>query len=160
MFLYSLTIQPPSHVVQAVLGQFAGTKEQLIITAAGSRLTLLRPDPSQGKVITLLSHDIFGIIRSIAPFRLAGSSKGMSLKPTGSHSTTAVRNLTRLNRLSHYSLRFWSHNHHRICSCAKPLQPPSSGNVWQVRCAQSGAWRILGVRPERTSVSYSFYREE
>jgi hypothetical protein len=76
MFLYSLTIQPPTNVVQAVLGQFAGTKEQLIITGAGSRLTLLRPDPSQGKVITLLSHDIFGIIRSLAAFRLAGSNKG------------------------------------------------------------------------------------
>jgi splicing factor 3B subunit 3 len=76
MFLYSLTIQPPTNVVQAVLGQFAGTKEQLIITGAGSRLALLRPDPSQGKVITLLSHDIFGIIRSLAAFRLAGSNKG------------------------------------------------------------------------------------
>lgn len=76
MFLYSLTIQQPTNVVQAVLGQFAGTKEQLIITGAGSQLTLLRPDPQQGKVITLLSHDIFGIIRSLAAFRLAGSNKG------------------------------------------------------------------------------------
>jgi splicing factor 3B subunit 3 len=77
MFLYSLTIQPPSNVTQAILGQFSGTKEQHIATASGSRLTLLRPDPAQGKVITLLSHDVFGIIRSIAAFRLAGSSKGM-----------------------------------------------------------------------------------
>ena len=76
MFLYSLTIQPPTSMTQAILGQFSGTKEQQIITASGSRLTLLRPDPSQAKVITLLSHDIFGIIRSIAAFRLAGSSKG------------------------------------------------------------------------------------
>jgi splicing factor 3B subunit 3 len=76
MFMYSLTIQPPSNVVQAVLGQFAGTKEQLIATAAGSQLSLLRPDPSQGKVITVLSHDVFGIIRSLAAFRLAGSNKG------------------------------------------------------------------------------------
>lgn len=76
MFLYSLTVQPPTNAVQAVLGQFAGTKEQLIISAAGSRLTLLRPDPQQGKVVTLLSHDVFGIIRSLAAFRLAGSNKG------------------------------------------------------------------------------------
>jgi splicing factor 3B subunit 3 len=78
MFLYSLTIQPPTTITQAILGQFAGTKEQLVITASGSRLTLLRPDPSLGKVITLLSHDIFGIVRSIAAFRLAGSTKGKS----------------------------------------------------------------------------------
>lgn len=89
MFLYSLTIQPPTHVVQAVLGQFAGTKEQLIITGAGSRLTLLRPDPQQGKVITVLSHDIFGIIRSIAPFRLAGSNKGKS-----SHQLSDITSVT------------------------------------------------------------------
>jgi len=76
MFLYSLTIQPPTTISQALLGQFSGTKEQQIITASGSRLTLLQPDPRQGKVNTLLSHDVFGIIRSIASFRLAGSHKG------------------------------------------------------------------------------------
>lgn len=76
MFLYSLTIQPPSTVTHAIVGQFSGTKEQQIMTACGTRLTLLRPDPSQGKVITILSHDVFGIIRSIAAFRLAGSNKG------------------------------------------------------------------------------------
>lgn len=76
MFLYSLTIQPPTAVTQALLGQFSGTKEQQILTASGSRLTLLQPDPRQGKVNTLLSHDIFGIVRAIASFRLAGSHKG------------------------------------------------------------------------------------
>lgn len=76
MFLYSLTIQPPTTVTQAIVGQFSGTKEQQIITASASRLLLLRPDPSQGKVVTVLSHDVFGIIRSIAAFRLAGSNKG------------------------------------------------------------------------------------
>ena len=76
MFMYSLTLQPPSSVAQAILGQFAGTKEQQILTASGSRLTLHRPDPTQGKIIPLLSHDVFGIIRTVAAFRLAGSNKG------------------------------------------------------------------------------------
>jgi splicing factor 3B subunit 3 len=76
MFLYSLTIQPPTTITQAIVGQFSGTKEQQILTASGSRLTLLRPDPAQGRVITLLSTEVFGIIRSIAAFRLAGSNKG------------------------------------------------------------------------------------
>ncbi len=76
MFMYSLTVQPPTNVSQALLGQFSGTKEQQIITASGSRLTLLQPDPRQGKVETLLTHDIFGIIRAISSFRLAGSHKG------------------------------------------------------------------------------------
>lgn len=77
MFMYSLTVQPPTAVTQAILGQFAGTKEQQIITASGSRLTLHRADPTAGKVTPTLSHDVFGIIRTIAAFRLAGSSKGM-----------------------------------------------------------------------------------
>ena len=76
MFLYSLSILPPSAITQAVLGAFSGKKQQEIVVAQGSRLTLLRPDASQAKVQTVLSHDVFGIIRSLASFRLAGSSKG------------------------------------------------------------------------------------
>jgi len=79
MFLYSLTLQPPSSVTQAVLGQFSGSREQLIATAAGPILSLLRPDAQLGKVITILTHNVFGIIRSMAAFRLAGSSKGKLL---------------------------------------------------------------------------------
>ena len=75
--MYSLTIQAPSSITQAILGQFAGTKEQQIVTASGSRLTIHRPDPAQGKITTILSQDLFGIIRTLAAFRLAGSNKGM-----------------------------------------------------------------------------------
>jgi splicing factor 3B subunit 3 len=77
MFMYSLTIQPPTAITQAILGQFAGTKEQQIVTASGSKLTIHRPDPTQGKITPIFSQDVFGIIRSLAAFRLAGSSKGM-----------------------------------------------------------------------------------
>ena len=74
--MYSLTIQPPTSITQAILGQFAGTKEQQIVTASGSRLTIYRPDPTQAKISTILSQDVFGIIRTLAAFRLAGSNKG------------------------------------------------------------------------------------
>lgn len=79
MFMYSLTIQPPTAITQAILGQFAGTKEQQIVTASGSKLTIHRPDPTQGKVTPIFTQDVFGIIRSLAAFRLAGSNKGMFL---------------------------------------------------------------------------------
>lgn len=85
MFLYSLTIQPPTAITQALLGQFSGTREQQIIIASGSRLSLLQPDPRQGKVNMLLSHDVFGIIRAIASFRLAGSHKGEYARPDHPH---------------------------------------------------------------------------
>ncbi|KAG6033522.1 Pre-mRNA-splicing factor rse1 [Claviceps sp. Clav32 group G5] len=104
MFLYSLTVQPPNNVVQAVLGQFAGTKEQLIITGAGSQLTLLRPDPSLGKVTTVLSHNIFGIIRSLAAFRLAGSSKDYLILATDSGRITIIEYLPAQNRFSRLHL--------------------------------------------------------
>ncbi|KAI1118656.1 CPSF A subunit region-domain-containing protein [Nemania sp. NC0429] len=75
MFLYSLTIKPPTTISHALIGQFSGTKEQQILTASGSRLSLYRPDPTLGRVLMIASHDIFSIIRSIASFRLAGSTK-------------------------------------------------------------------------------------
>lgn len=78
MFMYSLTIQPPTAVTQAILGQFAGTRDQQIVTSSGSKLTIHRPDPAQGKITPLFSQDVFGIIRSLAAFRVAGSNKGMS----------------------------------------------------------------------------------
>ncbi|KAM0343269.1 hypothetical protein ACHAPU_008719 [Fusarium lateritium] len=104
MFLYSLTVQPPTNVTQAVLGQFAGTREQLIITAAGSQLSLLRPDPSQGKVITLLSHDVFGIIRSIAAFRLAGSNKDYLIIASDSGRITIIEYIPSENRFQRLHL--------------------------------------------------------
>jgi len=76
MFMYSLTLRPSSAVTQAIIGQFAGTKEQQILTAQGSRLVLQRLDGALGKVVPMVSHDVFGIIRTLAVFRLAGSNRG------------------------------------------------------------------------------------
>ncbi|KAI1492495.1 pre-mRNA-splicing factor rse-1 [Biscogniauxia mediterranea] len=104
MFLYSLTIQPPTSMTQAILGQFSGTKEQQIIAASGSRLVLMRPDPSQGKVITLLSHEVFGIIRSIASFRLAGSSKDYIILATDSGRIAIVEYIPQQNRFKQQKL--------------------------------------------------------
>ncbi|KAK3375163.1 CPSF A subunit region-domain-containing protein [Podospora didyma] len=98
MFLYSLTVQPPSTITQALLGQFAGTREQQIITASGSRLTLLQPDPRHGKVHTLLAHDIFGIIRAISSFRLAGSNKDYIILATDSGRIAIIEYMPKTNR--------------------------------------------------------------
>ena len=42
----------------------------------GKILELLRPDPNTGKVYTLLTYEVFGVVRSLMPFRLTGGSKG------------------------------------------------------------------------------------
>ncbi|KAK0623436.1 Pre-mRNA-splicing factor rse-1 [Immersiella caudata] len=104
MFLYSLTIQPPTNITQALLGQFSGTKEQQIITASGSRLTLLQPDPRQGKVNTILSHDIFGIIRAISSFRLAGSHKDYIILATDSGRIAIIEYIPKTNKFARIHL--------------------------------------------------------
>ncbi|KAK5664185.1 hypothetical protein OQA88_401 [Cercophora sp. LCS_1] len=104
MFLYSLTIEPPTTITQALLGQFSGTKEQQIITASGSRLTLLQPDPRAGKVNTILSHDIFGIIRAISSFRLAGSHKDYIILATDSGRIAILEYLPKTNKFSRIHL--------------------------------------------------------
>lgn len=80
MFLYNLSLNPPTAINKAIYGNFSGTKQQEIIVARHTRLELLRPDPTTGKVHTVLAHDCFGLVRSISPFRLTGGSKG---KPSG-----------------------------------------------------------------------------
>ena len=77
MFTYSLTLQPSTGMNLCVLGNFSGTKQQEIILAKGTVLELVKPDSQTGKVHSLLSHQVFGVIRSVAPFRLTGASKGL-----------------------------------------------------------------------------------
>ncbi|KAG8528796.1 pre-mRNA-splicing factor rse1 [Bacidia gigantensis] len=104
MFMYSLTIQPSTSVTQAILGQFAGTKEQQIVTASGSRLTIFRPDPTQAKVTPILSHDVFGIIRTLAPFRLAGATKDYIIIGSDSGRIAIVEYVPSQNRFNRIHL--------------------------------------------------------
>ncbi|CAF9928539.1 pre-mRNA-splicing factor rse1 [Imshaugia aleurites] len=104
MFMYSLTIQPPSSITQTILGQFAGSKEQQILTASGSRLTIHRPDPAQGKIATILSQDLFGIIRTLAAFRLAGSNKDYIIIGSDSGRITIIEYVPSQNRFNRLHL--------------------------------------------------------
>ncbi|KAJ3101047.1 Splicing factor 3B subunit 3 [Phlyctochytrium planicorne] len=75
MFLYNATLQPPTAINNVVLGNFSGTKTQEIIIARNSVLELLKVDAGTGKIQTILSHEIFGVLRSLSTFRLTGASK-------------------------------------------------------------------------------------
>ncbi|CAL8090375.1 unnamed protein product [Calicophoron daubneyi] len=75
MHLYNITLQRASGIIHAVHGNFSGTKQQEIAVSRGKIIELLRPDPNSGKVYTLLTCEVFGIVRSFMPFRLTGSSK-------------------------------------------------------------------------------------
>ena len=76
MFLYNLTLQRSTAITHAIHGNFSGAKLQEIIVSRGKILELMRPDPNTGKVYTLLTHEVFGVIRSLMPFRLTGGNKG------------------------------------------------------------------------------------
>ncbi|KAF8907837.1 CPSF A subunit region-domain-containing protein [Gymnopilus junonius] len=75
MHLYNLTLQPPTAITQAIVGNFSGARQQEIIVSHGTRLELLRPDAQTGKISTVIATDVFGSIRSLASFRLTGGTK-------------------------------------------------------------------------------------
>ena len=77
MHLYALTLQKASCITQAIQGNFTGTKQQEIVVARGKAVEVLRPDPNTGKLHSVLSVEMFGLVRSIMPFKLVGSSKGL-----------------------------------------------------------------------------------
>ncbi|KAF9448327.1 hypothetical protein P691DRAFT_775506 [Macrolepiota fuliginosa MF-IS2] len=79
MHLYNLTLQQPTAITQAVVGNFSGARQQEIIVSHGTRLELLRPDPQTGKISTVIATDVFGSIRSLASFRLTGATKDYAI---------------------------------------------------------------------------------
>ncbi|KIP06506.1 hypothetical protein PHLGIDRAFT_128225 [Phlebiopsis gigantea 11061_1 CR5-6] len=79
MHLYNLTLQPPTAITQAIVGNFSGARQQEIIVARGTRLELLRPDVQTGKVSTVIASDVFGSIRSLTAFRLTGGTKDYAI---------------------------------------------------------------------------------
>jgi splicing factor 3B subunit 3 len=75
--MYSLTLSPPTATTQAIVGDFLGAGRQQILSASGSLLTILEVSKATNTLSTIHTHDIFGIIRGLATFRLAGLKKGM-----------------------------------------------------------------------------------
>jgi splicing factor 3B subunit 3 len=85
MHLYNLTLQRATGITHAVHGNFSGSKMQEILVSRGKSLELLRPDPNTGKVHTLLTVEVFGIVRSLMAFRLTGGTKGEAVIFNCSH---------------------------------------------------------------------------
>jgi len=76
MFLYHLTLSQQQSIQSSCVGNFSGSKQQEIVFNKSNFLQLVKPDPSTGKIHYLCSIQIYGIIRSLATFRLTGFSKG------------------------------------------------------------------------------------
>lgn len=72
--LYSLTLQKATAIPIAIYGNFSAAKAQEIIVSRGKNIELLRPDEN-GKVQSIFSQEVFGIIRSLIPFRMTGANR-------------------------------------------------------------------------------------
>ncbi|ODQ77704.1 hypothetical protein BABINDRAFT_41141 [Babjeviella inositovora NRRL Y-12698] len=76
LFLYNLTLLPPTAAVAAIVGQFLGQKHQEIIVARSPGvLELWKPDHHTGKMERVFRHNTFATIRALASFRLAGATR-------------------------------------------------------------------------------------
>ncbi|EQC32637.1 hypothetical protein SDRG_09613 [Saprolegnia diclina VS20] len=95
MHLMNLTLQEGGAITHAVYGNFCGTKSQDIVCSGGSSLRLLQTqaatDPATIKQLTTVhSVDVFGVIRSILPFRLTGGTKDYLVVGTDSGKITVL----------------------------------------------------------------------
>lgn len=81
MYLYNLTLKQSTAITHAVVGQFSGKREDYkkgvyeLAVAKGKILEILRPDEATGRLHSIISVNVFGLIRSIAAFRLTGGFK-------------------------------------------------------------------------------------
>ncbi|TMW62173.1 hypothetical protein Poli38472_009666 [Pythium oligandrum] len=74
MHLLNLTLQAPSGINLAVYGNFSAPQAQEFVVSRGNVLQLLRPN-DEGRLETVISTEVFGVIRSLQPFRLTGSTQ-------------------------------------------------------------------------------------
>lgn len=77
MKLYNLTLQRPGGITHAIHGNFSATRQQEIVISRGCVLEILKIDPSNGKIHTLLTTNVFGVIRALHAVRLTGSNRGI-----------------------------------------------------------------------------------
>ncbi|KAJ9093536.1 pre-mRNA-splicing factor rse1 [Naganishia friedmannii] len=79
MHLLNLTLQPPTAITLAVLGNFTAPKQQEVaVCRGGTRLELLKldsSDPDNQRMNTICSTEAFGSIRNMVPFKLTGQGK-------------------------------------------------------------------------------------
>ena len=71
-----------AHMTVAVCGlagNFSKAKEQEFLVSRGKILELMRPD-ELGRMQTVLQEEVFGVIRSLQPFRLPGARRQLALR--------------------------------------------------------------------------------
>ncbi|KAJ9100377.1 pre-mRNA-splicing factor rse1 [Naganishia adeliensis] len=79
MHLLNLTLQPPTAITLAVLGNFTAPKQQEIaVCRGGTRLELLKldaSDPENQRMEVVCGMEVFGGVRNMVAFKLTGQGK-------------------------------------------------------------------------------------
>ncbi|RHY29842.1 hypothetical protein DYB32_004815 [Aphanomyces invadans] len=104
MHLMNITLQEGGAITDAVYGNFCGTKSQDIVCSGGTSIRLLQTQsPSEaGGVLkqlqTIHSQQVFGVVRSLMPFRLTGGTKDYLVVGTDSGKITVLEYMVDLSR--------------------------------------------------------------
>lgn len=88
MFLYSMTLSKATAINQSVAGSFSEPNVDEIVVAKGKVIELIRPETTtsgsgddneessdnlpSGRLYTISSQEVFGIVRKLLVFRLLG----------------------------------------------------------------------------------------
>lgn len=68
-------MNPATAISHSVYGSFTGPNQHELVLAKGKVLELVRPDEATGRLHLVYRSEVFGLIRSIEPFRLMGMQK-------------------------------------------------------------------------------------
>lgn len=76
MQLYNVTLQKPTAITLSIDGNFSEAKaKELIVVRGGRTLELLRFEKDVGRMVSVFSQEVFGVIRAIVPFRLTAGNR-------------------------------------------------------------------------------------
>lgn len=78
LWLYHLTLRPPSNSLVSVVGNFSGNKKiQELVVATNTTLEVYRPNAESGKLEKLQFQQTFALIQQIAKIRLSGTQRDL-----------------------------------------------------------------------------------
>ena len=75
MYLYSITLNETTAINLSIYGSFTKPDQHELVIAKGKILEMYKVDEETGQLRLIYRQEVFGLIRSILPFRLMGMQK-------------------------------------------------------------------------------------
>jgi splicing factor 3B subunit 3 len=72
MYLYSITLNETTAINLSIYGSFTKPNQHELVIAKGKILEMYKVDEDTGQLRLIYRQEVFGLIRSILPFRLMG----------------------------------------------------------------------------------------